>query len=220
MKISRRQLGGDREMSSRQRAARAHARRDGRQRIAPIRRLAMALALLLVMIALLPSFVSPAAWALGESMGMIKSKGLAPAFTLPGMDGKSISLENYRGRVVLLNFWATWCPPCRLEMPSMRALYDQYKERGLTILAVSIDKHGAQIVKPFLDKHKLNFPVALDKDMKVMDQYGVRGLPSTIIIDARGRKHGIIVGPRDWHGKEAKQLVEEMLAKLMGRAAK
>ena len=87
---------------------------------------------------------------------------LAPNFTLPDLTGKSVNLTDYRGKVVLLNIWATWCPPCVEEMPSLEKLYQEMKGEPFEILAVSLDETGAEVVAPFMKKHKLNFPALID----------------------------------------------------------
>ena len=122
----------------------------------------------------------------------------APDFTLPDFDGKMVSLAGYKGKVVFLNIWATWCPPCVEEMPAMEKLYQELKDEGLEILAVSIDESGAETVLPFMKKHKLSFPALIDTKGIVKSLYRTTGVPETFIID----KNGIIIenaiGPRDW----------------------
>ena len=122
----------------------------------------------------------------------------APGFTFPGLDGKMVSLADYSGEVVFLNIWATWCPPCVEEMPSMEKLYQELKEEGLEILAVSIDESGAEAVGPFVAKHKLSFPVLLDPRGEIKALYQVTGIPESYIIDKNGIVVEKIVGPRNW----------------------
>ena len=122
----------------------------------------------------------------------------APNFTFPGLDGKKVSLADFKGKVVLLNIWATWCAPCVAEMPSMEKLYQELKDEGFELLAVNVDESGAETVAPFMEKHKLGFPVLLDPRGDIKNLYLTTGIPESFIID----KHGIIVekvvGPRDW----------------------
>ncbi len=156
---------------------------------------------------------SSAAADAGLAFGILKPKK-PPAvidFTLPGPDGKTVALKDFRGRVVLLNFWATWCQPCKIEMPSMQRVYDKYRAQGLVILALSVDAKGERVVKPFLDKYKFSFPVALDADMKIMGKFKVRGLPTTLVLDAQGKELGRIIGGREWDGKAALRYLEEVL---------
>ena len=126
-------------------------------------------------------------------------KGVAaPDFTLPGLDGQMVSLADYRGKVVLLNIWATWCPPCVEEMPSMEKLYQQLKTEGFEILAVSMDVSGAQAVLPFMKKHKLSFPALTDTEGAMKSLYQTTGVPETFIIDKDGTIVEKVIGPRDW----------------------
>ena len=122
----------------------------------------------------------------------------APNFTLPGLDGKMASLTDYKGKVVLLNIWATWCPPCVEEMPSMEKLYQELKDEGFEILAVSIDVSGAMAVLPFMEKHKLSFPALTDTKGDIKSFYQTTGVPESFIIDKEGVIVEKIIGPRDW----------------------
>ena len=135
----------------------------------------------------------------------------APDFALTTPSGAAVSLKQFRGKVVLLNFWATWCPPCVREMPSMEALFQKFKPRGFTVLAVSLDEKGAAVVKPFLKKYRLTFPVALDPDSGISGRYGARDLPSSFLIDAQGRVVAAAKGERDWYSAEAISYVAEVL---------
>jgi peroxiredoxin len=137
--------------------------------------------------------------------------GATPALQLQDVDGKLHRLADYRGKVVLLNFWATWCAPCREEMPAMERLYLKHRERGFVLLAVSVDSDVA-LVKPFLQKHKLTFPVALDAKMDLANAYGVRALPASFVIDRNGYLAALALGPRAWDNRAANTLVEGLLA--------
>jgi peroxiredoxin len=122
----------------------------------------------------------------------------APDFTLPGLDGQMVRLADYRGKVVLLNIWATWCPPCVDEMPSMEKLYQTLKTEGFEILAVSMDESGAQTVRPFMEKHQLNFPALTDTEGAIKSLYQTTGVPESFIIDKDGVIVEKVIGPRDW----------------------
>jgi peroxiredoxin len=122
----------------------------------------------------------------------------APNFTLPNLDGNNVSLTDYRGKVVLLNIWATWCAPCVAEMPSMQKLYQELKDEGFLILAVSLDESGVEAVKPFVKMHKLDFPVLLDTKGEIKSLYQITGIPESFVIDKSGTIVERIVGPRDW----------------------
>jgi len=127
----------------------------------------------------------------------------APDFTLPGLDGKMVSLADYRGKVVLLNIWATWCPPCVEEMPSMEKLYQALKGEGFEILAVSVDVSGAKAVLSFMKKHKLNFPALTDTKGSIKSLYQTTGVPESFIIDKDGIIVEKVIGPRDWATTDA-----------------
>ena len=122
----------------------------------------------------------------------------APEFTLPIVDGNLVSLTDYMGKVVLLNIWATWCPPCVEEMPSMEKLYQELKDEGLEILAVSIDVSGAEAVIPFMKKHRLSFPALIDPQGTIKNLYQTTGIPESFIIDKEGLIAEKVIGPRDW----------------------
>lgn len=135
----------------------------------------------------------------------------APGFEVRTPEDGALRLADFKGRVVFLNFWATWCEPCREEMPSMERLYRTYKDRGLVVLAVSLDSQGASVVRPFLKQFKLSFPVGLDPRMAVRERYGVWAVPSTFIIDRAGKRVLFANGAREWDGKAAHALFESLL---------
>jgi peroxiredoxin len=122
----------------------------------------------------------------------------APNFTLPGLDGKMVSLTDYQGKVVFLNIWATWCLPCVEEMPSMEKLHQELKEERFEILAVSIDESGTEAVLPFMKKHKLSFPALTDTKGAMKNLYQITGVPESFIIDKDGTIVEEVIGPRDW----------------------
>ena len=122
----------------------------------------------------------------------------APDFTFPGLDGKMVSLSDYRGKVVLVNIWATWCPPCVEEMPSMEQLYQKLKGKDFEILAVSIDSLGVKAVAPFMKKHKLTFPALINSAGTLRTSYRTTGIPESFIINKDGILVEKIIGPRDW----------------------
>ena len=122
----------------------------------------------------------------------------APDFTFPGLDEKMVSLSDYRGKVVLVNIWATWCPPCVEEMPSMEKLYRKFKGQNFEILAVSIDEPGLEAVAPFMKKSNLTFPALIDSEGTIKAVYGVTGIPESFIVDKQGILIKKIVGPVDW----------------------
>jgi cytochrome c biogenesis protein CcmG/thiol:disulfide interchange protein DsbE len=123
----------------------------------------------------------------------------APDFVLPNLDDKSVRLSDYRGKVVFLNFWATWCKPCREEMPSMEVLYKNFDRDGLVVLAVSIDRVTTKKdIPPFISSMNLTFPVLVDSWGQTDKRYKLMGVPETYIIDQQGILREKIIGPRDW----------------------
>jgi peroxiredoxin len=134
----------------------------------------------------------------------------AADFTLPALNGGTFSLADQRGKIVLINFWATWCPPCLEEMPAMERLWQKHKDAGFVLVAVSVDTDAKKVV-PFVTEHKLTFPVALDPSMGVADKYGVRALPSSFIVDKGGIMAALALGPRHWDSKASHRLVETMV---------
>jgi peroxiredoxin len=135
----------------------------------------------------------------------------APVFTFPGLDGNMVSLTDYKGKVVFLNIWATWCPPCREEMPSMEKLYRQLKGEDFEILAVSVDTSGAEDVGPFMKEYGLNFPVLLDTGGTIQNLYGTTGLPESFIIGKEGIIEKIVIGPMDWSTPEVVRFFRNLL---------
>lgn len=173
-------------------------------------------ALVLVAAVGMPVAFPPAAASVEDPVGalvLLKPKP-APAakdFQVPTPDDRRLRLSDFKGKVVLLNFWATWCKPCEEEMPSMERLHRKFKDRGLVVLAISMDGDGASVVTPFVRKHKLTFPVGLDPKMALTARYGVWSLPSTFIIDRSGRRVLAANGPREWDSEAADALFESML---------
>ena len=133
-----------------------------------------------------------------SAVAQVKEGDNAPNFTLKNLDGKEINLNQFRGKHVLINYCATWCGPCKLEMPSLEALYERFKDRNFVLLAISNDMFGANIVKPFVKAHNINFPVLLDQRLKVSNAFGVVSLPTTFMIDPQGKIIGALFGAEDW----------------------
>jgi peroxiredoxin len=115
----------------------------------------------------------------------LEAGNLAPDFTLETLDGKTVRLSDYRGKTILLNFWATWCPPCRSEMPDMQKFYE---DEDVEILAVNLTQQEASMedVKSFVEEYGLTFPVLLDQNLQVATDYGIQVIPSSFMIDKNG----------------------------------
>jgi peroxiredoxin len=134
----------------------------------------------------------------------------APDFVLKDLDGNSIRLRDLRGKVILLNFWATWCPSCRFEMPSMEALHKEFSGRELVVLAVNFQE-SAENVRSFYQEHNLSLPALLDPGAKVFALYQAWSLPTTLVINKQGHVVGKVVGYRDWDSDQSKALFTELL---------
>ncbi|MGB9628729.1 MAG: TlpA family protein disulfide reductase [Thermodesulfobacteriota bacterium] len=151
-----------------------------------------------------------------ELFGKIKIQPLrevkkAPPFCLKNLEGEIIELKNFKGRVILLNFWATWCSPCKEEMPSMETLYQQFDRKDFTLLAVSVDFEESKNVKKFIEKSGYTFPVLVDPKGKILDLYGVRAIPTTFLIDQNGLILGKAIGPRRWDTPDVVSLIHLLL---------
>jgi len=142
----------------------------------------------------------------------VSAGGAAPPFTLRARDGSSLSLTQLKGRVVLINFWATWCVPCRKEMPLLESIYKQYSKRGFTLVAVDVESDSKealgwlkQLATP------LSFPILFDTDSKVSQLYGVASMPSTVLIDRKGNVQWLHRGYVDGDEKQYVEKVRSLL---------
>jgi peroxiredoxin len=155
-----------------------------------------------------------AALAVGTALSAhaIAPTGIAPDFTLRTADGQNLRLQEQRGRVVLVNFWATWCGPCKQEMPHLNRLYEKYRSSGFVLLAVNVDE-DARLAVGTAQRMSLKFPVLLDGDKKVSKLYDLSSMPSTVMIDRDGRVRYIHLGYRDGYedlyDKQIRELVKE-----------
>ncbi|NOT21572.1 MAG: TlpA family protein disulfide reductase [Nitrospiraceae bacterium] len=141
----------------------------------------------------------------------VKLGELAPNFQLRDLNGRMVALSDLRGKVVLLNFWATWCGPCRVEMPAMEQLYQTFPRKDFEILAVSTDAQGVASTRPFQQENHLTFPILHDSDFRVGLTYGARSLPMTFMVDRQGVIRHQVFGARDWGAPEAQQLVQMLM---------
>ncbi|MEJ2592461.1 MAG: TlpA disulfide reductase family protein [Candidatus Thiodiazotropha sp.] len=139
-----------------------------------------------------------AVWAdAGEGLTPLPEPVPAPAFTLSGLDGRSHALADYAGRVVIVNFWASWCPPCRAEMPSLNRAWAKLQGKGVAMLAINAAEDRAAVAA-FVGDHPIAFPVLLDSDGEAGTRWAVKGLPTTFVIDRAGRIVYRAIGDREW----------------------
>lgn len=134
----------------------------------------------------------------------------APNFTLPSMGGSNIRLSEYRGEVVLVNFWASWCGPCRQEMPLLDKMYQRYKKAGFTLLGVNVEKDSSKGQR-IAEQLKLSFPVLFDKKQQVVDDYKVSSMPSTVLVDRDGNIRYVHLGYKAGDEKLYSKMVKELL---------
>jgi len=142
----------------------------------------------------------------------IAPAGIAPDFTLRSADGQNLRLNEQRGRVVLVNFWATWCGPCKQEMPHLNRLYEKYRASGFVLLGVNVDE-DPRLAVGLAQRMGLKFPVLFDGDKKVSKLYDLGSMPSTVMIDRDGRVRHVHLGYRegleDTYEKQIRELVKE-----------
>lgn len=136
---------------------------------------------------------------------------MAKDFTLKDLKGNAVSLSDFKGKIVFLNFWATWCAPCRHEMPDIEKLQNKY-EKDIVVLAVSTDTQGEEIVRPYIEKNKFTFRVLIDSSSDVSDKYSIFALPTTFIIDRQGKIVEMIPGAREWAGEEIFTFFDDLIA--------
>ncbi|MBI4545952.1 MAG: TlpA family protein disulfide reductase [Gemmatimonadetes bacterium] len=159
-------------------------------------------------------------WKQRDRFAPLELGSRAPQFTAASLAGGAASLEDFEGRVVVLNFWATWCAPCRREMPALERLYQELQPQGLEVVAISVDAVPGQLdglarpggdVRAFVAELGLSFPVLLDPQGEVERRYGVTGLPTTFVIDRTGRVHRKVLGPAEWDQAPWSDLIRNLL---------
>lgn len=143
-----------------------------------------------------------------ESSTDVNAK-LAPYFTLPDVNGKMVSLRDFKGKVLILDFWATWCPPCREEIPHFQNLYAQYKGKGLEIIGIAIDQGGRAAVKPFVEANRISYTILIGSEEVTNTYGGIIGIPTTFVVDRKGNIVKKYVGFRD------KEVFEEDIKALL-----
>jgi len=141
----------------------------------------------------------------------MREKKKAPEFGLDGLGGRRVELKNFKGKVIFLTFWATWCGPCKQELPLVEALHRQFKGKDFVVLTIAVDLEGAIPVEKFIAKHGYTFYVLVDPKNEVLDRYRVQGIPMTFLIDKKGRIVGKALGPRNWKSPEAISLLTQLI---------
>jgi peroxiredoxin len=129
---------------------------------------------------------------------IIQEGDQAPEFRLSALDGKQSGLSDYRGKVVMVHFWATWCPPCVDELPTLERIYRSFDDRDFVLLAVSVDEGGAETVTTFMQRNRLTIPVLLNPGGSVAKSYGTFKFPETYLLDRRGIVRYKVIGAADW----------------------
>ncbi|MFB6232246.1 MAG: TlpA family protein disulfide reductase [Salinibacter sp.] len=153
---------------------------------------------------------SPGAGARAEQVQDVTPKPV-PDLTLKTLDGRSIRLAQQEGRVLLINFWATWCGPCRKEIPDLKALHSKFNSKGLTVIGVALDRKGREVVKPYVEEQAIDYPIVVDSEGTVEAAFGpIRGLPTTVVVNANGKITKRILGlfPTD----QMRPVLRELLA--------
>jgi len=135
----------------------------------------------------------------------------APEFRLPDRDGRYVKLSDLRGKVVMVHFWATWCPPCVEEIPTVARLNKELTAKDFVLLAVSVDEGGSQAVNAFLLRNGLDVPVLFDPDRSTAARYGTFKFPETYIVDREGIVRYKVIGPRDWSNPAELHMIQNIL---------
>jgi len=162
----------------------------------------------------LGSLLAPAAFAVeneGFELAYPKQRHQAPAFQLPDLSAETVSLDRYGDTVVLIHFWATFCAPCLKEMPELERLWRDYREQGLVVLGLATDRGSAEVVREYVEKAGVSFPVLHDRDGLVRNQYEVMALPMTYLIGRDGKISARAIGSRDWTSQAGRAVIESLL---------
>ena len=169
-------------------------------------------------VSLMTALSAPAAErpALAELVKALNASGYPAVMHPPELsgvtaDGKRVSLAGLRGRVILLNFWATWCQECRPEMPMFERLHREFSAQGLAVVGINA-REGTSTIREYAKELGLTFPLILDPKGTINSAYGVIGLPTTFLIGRDGRPVALAIGPREWNGKPARALIQALLA--------
>ena len=167
-------------------------------------------ALVVVALSLMLTLLSGISEGMNLQPGDNKNSNHAPDFIIEDLQGNEISLSSFKGKPVLLNFWATWCPYCRKEREHLNSLYDEYKDRGLVIVSVSTDKSVAK-VKKYMQKVPSEFVIINDRYGEVSAKYGVTALPTSFLITRDGKIMHKFMGYRKWTSSDSKSIINSLI---------
>ena len=149
---------------------------------------------------------------MGLGFRVFREPADAPDFELEDLQGNKVSLASFEGKLVFLNFWATWCGPCRAEMPSMQALYESLGNESFEIVAINL-RESRNLVQEFVDEFEFTFQVLLDTSGQVSASYGTRNIPTSYLIGPDGKAIGFMIGSRTWEDPEVESLFRELTAR-------
>lgn len=139
---------------------------------------------------------------------VVDSTLLAPDFTYPSINGDEFTLSEYRGKVIVLNMWATWCGPCIKEIPDFIELQNEFSDKEVEFVGISVDEKGWEVVRPFVKKHNINYRIVLDREGSIFEKYPLQGLPDTYIINKQGEVAHVIIS------MTTKELLKPLLTEL------
>jgi peroxiredoxin len=161
---------------------------------------------LFILVVSLPSIAQQA----GKGLTQLPDRPQAPNFVLADIDGNRYRLSDYRGQVVIINFWATWCPPCRAEMPSMQRAWEQLEKEGILMLGINVGEDEDTIFQ-FTANYPVEFPLLMDLDSRVINQWPVRGLPTTFVVSPEGKITYRAIGGREWDDPDLLAMVRALM---------
>jgi len=161
---------------------------------------------LFILVVSLPSIAQQA----GKGLTQLPDRPQAPDFVLADIDGNQYRLSDYRGQVVIVNFWATWCPPCRAEMPSMQRAWQQLEKEGILMLGINVGEDEDTIFQ-FTANYPVEFPLLMDQDSRVINQWPVRGLPTTFVMSPEGKITYRAIGGREWDDPDLLAMVRALM---------
>ena len=153
-----------------------------------------------------------------ELLGVAKPRTvkMAPDFSLTDINGNKVSLKDFRGKSVLINFWATWCGPCREELPSLQALHEKLSGEDFVVLAINIDRRNPDRVKKYMKEYNLSFSVPIDPSQEVRKKYFIMGLPVSYLVDPDGKLRGFISGARKWDSPASIEVMRSLSNYMAG----